>query len=70
MGPLVVVVAQPAGQVGGPCLRAAVWQGVGALAQEGWMKRSALPLVLGLYGRVRRWRSRRIRQAFLTRRET
>ena len=70
MGPLVVVVAQPPRQVGGAGVGAAVRQGVGPFAQEGWMKRSALPLVLGVYGRVRRWRSRRIRQAFLTRRET
>ena len=50
MGSLEVVVAEPTGQVGGPGRRAAIWQGVGPLAQQGLDE--AFGLAVGL-GRVR-----------------
>lgn len=70
MGSLVVVVAQPARQVGSAGIGAAIGQGVGHSRSRVWMNRSALPLVLGVYGRVRMWRRRSRRHALPNRRET
>jgi hypothetical protein len=70
MGSLVVVVAQPPGQVGGAGVGAAVRQSIGLSRRSVWMTGSAFPLILGVYGRVRRWRRRSIRQALRNSRET